>query len=280
MTRPNPTRRTSEDGYILIWVIFLVAVFTLALTVAAPKIAKEIQLDREHETMQRGKQYARAIQLYYRKFHAYPPSLDALVKTNEVRFLRKKYVDPTTGKDDWKPIRFGQNKVPTAMGFFGEPLAAGASTIAGTGPSGGNGIAGASAIGSGLSFGGTSPSAPTDPGTTPGANGATATTNPTGTAGATGTTGTSGTSTSDTGLSGQTFGGAGIIGFEPASSKSSILIYKKKSHYNEWEFVYDPLSEMKTISGNTGSIGQPASSTTTPVGGSSTTPTTTTSPQQ
>ena len=80
--------------------------------------------------------------------------------------------------------------------------------------------------------------------------------------------GTGSTSGTGTGVSGQTFGGAGIIGFSPASTKASILIYKKKSHYNEWEFVYDPLTEMKTISGNTGQVGQPASSTSTPVGGS------------
>jgi type II secretory pathway pseudopilin PulG len=278
MTTPTPTRRSkpSEEGYILIWVILLVALFSLALSVAIPRIAKEIQLDRERETMQRGKQYRRAVQLYYRKFHAYPPNLDALVKTNEIRFLRKKYVDPTTGKDDWKPIHLGENKAPTAMGFFGQPLAGNASSIAGTGPSGGNGINGASPIGSGSSFGGSSLFAAPDTGTNPAAPtsapgaapGATTTPGAPGTPGTTGTAGTNGTSSSDTGLTGQTFGGAGIIGFEPASSKSSILIYKKKTHYNEWEFVYDPLQEMQTIPGSSGNIGQPASNTTTPIGGS------------
>ena len=263
--RPHPSPKPSEDGYILIWVIFLLAIFTLAMSVAIPRIAKEIQLDRERETMERGKQYSRAIQLYYRKFHAYPPNADALVKTNEIRFLRKKYLDPITGKNDWKPILFGQNKVPTAMGFFGQPLPGSASSIAGVGPSGGNGINGASSIGGpGSSTGGSSLFAPTTSGTNP----SSAQSTPGAAPGAMGAAGTGGTSGSDTGLSGQTFGGAGIIGFEPASPKSSILIYKKKTHYNEWEFVYDPLTEMKTISGNTGNIGQPASNTTTPVGGS------------
>ncbi len=118
--RPHP----SEEGYILIAVIFLLALLIISLAIAAPNIKKEIQRDRDIETMHRGKQYMRAIRLYYKKFGGYPPNVDALIKpTNNVRFLRKKYIDPTTGKDEWKPIRYGQNKAPTAMGFFGQPMA-------------------------------------------------------------------------------------------------------------------------------------------------------------
>jgi type II secretory pathway pseudopilin PulG len=249
--------------------MFLLAVFTIAMSVAVPRIAKEIQLDRERETMERGKQYTRAVQLYYRKFHAFPPNQDALVKTNEIRFLRKKYVDPITGKDDWKPIRFGQAKTQT-LGFFGQPIAgagsAGGSVMAGIGPSGGNGLNGGSSLGgSGSSIGGTSIFSPTNSGTgstpstgAPGVSTGTATGAGTGSGSSTGT---------NTGLTGQTFGGAGIIGFSPAGTKQSIMIYKKKNHYEEWEFVYDPLTDMRTQSGNTGAIGQPASSTSTPIGG-------------
>ena len=94
--------------------------------------------------MHRGKQYVRAIQLYYRKFNAYPPNLDALVKTNEIRFLRKKYIDPTTGKADWKPIMMCQNKTPMAMDFFGQPLgaASGCGVVGGMVPGGGAGLPG------------------------------------------------------------------------------------------------------------------------------------------
>jgi type II secretory pathway pseudopilin PulG len=251
---PIRRRKPSESGYMLISVMILLAVFIIALAVGAPKVAESIQRDRELETMHRGKQYIRAIQLYYKKFHAYPPSLDALVKTNEIRFLRKKYIDPMTGKDDWKPIMFCQNKTPMAMGFFGQPLSGtGCGALAGIGPSG---MAGA-----------------TPPGNTPGPQGPglfstpTSSTNPTvpGTTG-TGTDPSSGAGSVDangnpintTGSplgNGPTFGGGGIVGVEPVSPKQSILIYKKKNHYNEWEFLYSPLSDQQMIAGgNAGGV--------------------------
>jgi type II secretory pathway pseudopilin PulG len=258
--------------------IFLIALLVIALAVAAPKMARSIQRDRDLETFHRGMQYRRAIQLYYRKFHAYPPNVEALVNTNDIRFLRKKYIDPMTGQDDWKPIAFGQNKTPTAMGFFGQPLAGNASTLAGIGPSGGG------SPGSGPLFGpyGNSDQTPsagttssTDgPGVTPSA---TAPTN-----GATSATaGTSGDATS-TANAGPIIGGAGIIGFEPASPKQSILVYKKKNHYNEWEFTYDPLSDLKMIGGSsTGPNGQsPTNPTNTPTPPSSGPPPTPTGPPE
>ena len=174
MTRANPTRRphSSEEGYILLWVIFMVAIFTISLSVAVPRIIKEIQLDRERETMMRGKQYTRAVQLYYRKFHAYPPNVDALVKTNEIRFLRKKYIDPMTGKDDWKPIRFGQSKDPDAgllRPAYRRRWLRRSLVLAGIGPSGGNGLNGGSAFGGpGSSIGGSSLFGSSPPGTGPG----------------------------------------------------------------------------------------------------------------
>ncbi|MGO9637153.1 MAG: type II secretion system protein [Terracidiphilus sp.] len=250
MTKPAPIRRArpsrsskSEEGYILVAVIFLLALFTIALAVALPKVIKEIQRDRELETMHRGKQYIRGIRMYYKKFGAYPPNVDALVKpTNNIRFMRKKYADPTTGKEDWKPVLFGQNKAPTAMGFFGQPM--GGSTVAGTGPSGANtGLTGSSGLSGSSSV--TPPTPPTDPNAPPALG--TDTSNPAG-----GSTTQSGTTTGPTAGSttGQTFGGAGIIGFSPNSPKESIMVYKKKNHYNEWEFVYDPIAEQMMQGGN------------------------------
>jgi type II secretory pathway pseudopilin PulG len=288
--------RRGEEGYILIAVLFLVAMVLVTLAIAAPKVAADIQRDREVELMHRAMQYRRAIQLYYRKFNAYPPNMDALEKTQNIRFLRKRYIDPATGKDEWKLIHFGENKTPTAMGFFGQPLGGvGGSTLAGIGPGGmgqnigspiggstyGSSPLGASPIGGGATGGGpiganpigstptvTAPSTGTDPnpGNSGNAGGAPGTTSTTGTDSGT-ANGSAGSSTgnpggsifaSSTSPNGQTFGGGGIIGVESTSPKGTILEYKKKKHFNEWEFVYDPLQERMTISNNAGTIGTPA----------------------
>ena len=253
----------------LLAVICLLALLIISLSVALPKISKEIQRDRELETMQRGKQYARGIKMYYKKMGAYPPNLDALTKPagpGGLRFLRKQYVDPTSGKKEWKIIHFGEAKTQT-LGFFGQPISgmgmAGNSLMAGVGPGAGGALGGSNlggtggGIGGGLG-GGLTPSpgiggAPTDPGSSQGSS--------TGSSGSTDATGTGtgiGGGTGGPGLGGQAFGGLGIIGFSPTSQKASILVYKKKKKYNEWEFVYDPLADMF------GGGGMPG---TTPVGG-------------
>jgi type II secretory pathway pseudopilin PulG len=261
--------KPNEEGFVLLAVICMLALLIIMLSIAIPRMRKEIQRDREVETMQRGKQYIRAIKLYYKKFSSYPPSADALTKSSEIRFLRRKYTDPTTGKDEWKPIQFGQNKAPTAMGFFGQPLIGG-STMAGTGPNGDNPITGSSTAGTVPNPStGAAPVAGTDPGSTTGS--------PIIPIGAGG----------NLGISGPTFGGAGIIGFSPGSPKQSILVYKKKNHYNEWEFVYDPLAERGAIPGQ-GPGGPPlqpgAPSVPLPMPGTAptapTTPTAPTSPMQ
>src|ERR1039458_10743023 len=269
MKTPAPIRRPkpSEEGYMLVAVIFLVALLTISLAVALPRISKEIQRDREVETMHRGKQYIRGIRMYYKKFGAYPPNVDALVKgTKNIRFLRKKYTDPTTGKEDWKPVRYVQNKAPTVMGFFGQPMGGtggcpanplGGNTSQGTLSSGGiGGTTSPSTIG-GTTSSTTSSSTncgPTGLNTssdTSSTTGGTPPTDPNAANTNTTSSSTTGPPGSTTGLNGQTFGGGGIIGFSPNSPKQSILVYKKKNHYKEWEIVYDPLADQRMQGGKT-----------------------------
>ena len=317
-TYPNPQPITSptngksgrcadpENGYLLIGVLFLVALVLITLAVAAPRVASEIQRDKELELYHRGLQYQHAIRLYYKKFGRYPNNLEQLEKTNEIRFLRKRYKDPVTGKDEWRMIHFGEQKVKTT-GLFGQPIAAtgmnglstpgtpanGAGGSAFGSPSGSafgsnsgsafgsnsgsafgsnsgsafgsnSGSAFGSSGGSTSAFGG-STGAPTSPvgtgtttatGTDTSAAGAAGTqagaTDPTAAGGA--STGLAGASTSGISSigSGQTFGGGGIVGVSSTSQKASIREYRKQKHYNEWEFVYDPASELNNMGGAAG----------------------------
>lgn len=255
--------RPGEEGYILIAVLFMVAMVLIMLSIAAPKVAADIERDREVELMHRGHQFERAIKLYYKKFGAYPPNMEALEKSNEIRFLRKRYVDPATGKNEWHMIHFGENKAPTAMGFFGQPIGGvGGSTLAGTGPggigggagqSGGGGIFGNNTNGGGIV--GLSNSNANDAN-----NGNTANSNdPNAPNTSNGNTGGSIFGSNSSSGNNQTFGGGGIIGVESTSPKATILEYKKKKHFNEWEFVYDPQADRIMIGGNAGAIGSPMS---------------------
>ncbi len=284
---PRRGRGAGEQGYILIAVMFLVAMVLIMLAMAAPKMAADIQRDREVEMIHRGKQYVRAIKLYYKKFGAYPPNLEALEKSNEIRFLRKRYVDPMTGKDEWHLIHFGENKTPS-YGFFGQPIGGtGGSTVAGTGPGGvgqsigspasgsafgggstGGGMFGSSSIGGSSTIGAPTGTAATDPnaGNTAGGVGGAAAGTGTGTGtdpnAAPGSAGSGSPGAPDSAIggstNGQTFGGGGIIGVESTSPKLAILEWKKKKHFNEWEFWYDPNADRMMMSSSVGAIGQPA----------------------
>ncbi len=152
-------RQKSEEGFILVGLIVAIFLVLLALSVAAPKIAQDLKRDREVEAVRRGDQYVRAVRLYYRKFHTYPGSIEQLEKTNNIRFLRQHYIDPMTGKDDWRLIHVGEAKT-TVKGFFGQPLAGltpGLGSAAGMASSGGIGTGATGSgqqAGSGSAFGG------------------------------------------------------------------------------------------------------------------------------
>ena len=117
----SPSRLQQQDGFLLLGVLVMLVLILLALAIAAPKVAESIRRDKETETMHRGLQYARAIQVYYNKYNRYPTSIDQLVKTDNQRFLRKRYLDPMTGKDDRRIIHYGEQRAPT-MGLFGQAV--------------------------------------------------------------------------------------------------------------------------------------------------------------
>jgi type II secretory pathway pseudopilin PulG len=301
-------RGRQEDGFLLLGVLFMVLLITIALAIAAPKMAESIRRDKEVETVHRGMQYARAIQIYFNKYGRYPNTIDQLVKSDNQRFLRKRYLNPMTGKDDWRIIHYGEAKVPP-MGLFGQTVGqtggitptgatngASATGIGGSsspfGGSSGSGFGGSngspvgssgsmysnssssgssgSAFGSsGSSFSSGSSSSPfsnnsssssTIGGTDSGSGsvfGSSTSAGGTTTTGANGTTNniggvqTTGGSSSAFGSPGVSVGGAPIVGVGLLDKKTSIKIYKKQTHYNQWEFVYDPNQNTAVASSGT-----------------------------
>lgn len=81
----------------MVAMLVTLAIMTVLMTVALPVLTTMAQREREEELVFRGRQYARAIALFQRKYgNATPPNIDVLL--NE-KFLRKKYKDPITNDD-------------------------------------------------------------------------------------------------------------------------------------------------------------------------------------
>jgi type II secretory pathway pseudopilin PulG len=109
--RAAPGRRSAEQGYVLVVFILFAALLLVGLSTIIPKAVFEGRREKEEELIFRGMQYQRAIQLFYRKFGRYPNSVDELVKTNQLRFLRKRFKDPITKDGEWRFIHVGPGGV-------------------------------------------------------------------------------------------------------------------------------------------------------------------------
>jgi type II secretory pathway pseudopilin PulG len=106
-------------GYAMAALLVGMSVMAVLMSALLPVWTHMATREKEEELIFRGKQYARAIGLFQRKYaNTPPPSIEVLV---EQRFLRKKYKDPIT-KDDFQPVYANQQ----AMGQGGP----GTSTVA------------------------------------------------------------------------------------------------------------------------------------------------------
>jgi len=97
-------RRTQESGYAMLFVFVLAAAIAITLYMEMPRVMFERQREKEQLLIDRGEQYSLAIRRYYMKFQRWPTTMDDLENTNNIRFLRRQYKDPMTGKADWRII--------------------------------------------------------------------------------------------------------------------------------------------------------------------------------
>ncbi len=108
------TRREREGGFALLLVFVMAAVIAITLYMEFPRIAFDTQRQKEQLLMERGQQYEIAIRRYMQRGmrgganvavgSPWPAKIEDLENTNGRRFLRKRYIDPMTGKDEWRII--------------------------------------------------------------------------------------------------------------------------------------------------------------------------------
>jgi hypothetical protein len=264
-TDRQPSRhRPGEEGYLLLGLVVACFLLLLALSVAAPRVSKDLERQRELESEHRALEYVRAIQLFYKKNGTYPTSVEQLLGSStsgasvsigpgaSVKYLRQKYKDPLTN-DEFRLIHTNEAKTQV-KGFFGEPLQGNSagnlgsvqgmvsnlnSTPAGT--FGGSSATGSPASASSSTTGGSSGSSFGSSAFNNSGSGTSTGTGATGTGtGGTGTTG-SGSSTDAT-----TFQGSkgAFVGVGSNAKGPGQLEWNGSANIEEWEFLYDPRVEL------------------------------------
>jgi len=124
--------RRHERGYAMAALLIALAVIGVILGMAMPVWRTVVQREKEEELIFRGRQYARAIQLFQRKYaNAYPPNVDVLV---EQRFLRKKYKDPVSKDGEFQVVY--QSTLARRPGGVGAPAGVSAMNPTGAGQRG------------------------------------------------------------------------------------------------------------------------------------------------
>ena len=103
--QPFDSAQRWQRGYAMAALLVGMSVMAVLMSALLPVWSHMAKREKEEELIFRGRQYARAIGLFQRKFaNTAPPTIDVLV---EQRFLRKKYKDPITN-DDFQPIYANQ----------------------------------------------------------------------------------------------------------------------------------------------------------------------------
>jgi type II secretory pathway pseudopilin PulG len=212
----------------------LTSVLLVTLSGAIINWQKAMQREREEELIYRGKQFMRAVELWQRKFPGtYPTTLDALLSTNNTRFLRKKWKDPITNSNEWRLLKVNPDGSISGLTVIPGSNPLGPSSFGGSSSGSSSGSSGRT---TGGTLGGTSSSSSTGTGTASAQRGSTQT--------------RAGQSAFNPVL-------GGIVGVASKSEKESLKTYNGRSKYNEWEFVFIPRGPQAGAGPNAPQGGQP-----------------------
>lgn len=97
----------SSRGFTLVAVVVAMAVMAILMDVAVQTVTFQRQREKEEELIFRGQQYVEAIRLFRARQGRFPLTLKELAEAKP-RVLRKVWLDPITGKNDWVPVFLGE----------------------------------------------------------------------------------------------------------------------------------------------------------------------------
>ena len=100
----STSKRSSEQGFALLFVLVLAAIIAITLYNAMPDAYFEAQRQKEQLLIDRGSEYKTAIKRFVTKNGRFPTAISQLDNFNNVRYLRHHYKDPLTGKDEWRLV--------------------------------------------------------------------------------------------------------------------------------------------------------------------------------
>jgi len=264
--RGRKNRGKRQDGYAIMLVLCMATLMLIATMAVAPNILNQGRREREAEMVWRGKQYVRAIKMYYRKTGKFPTSLEDLTKPKigNIRFMRQAYKDPMNSKDgEWRLIYVGpagqligslkpQRALRlTGLGGFQNMTAP---NIGGTGLPGGQQPIGQSL---GQAFGqAANQIMGNSAGMTPGGvqtpqaqlGGVSADTTEPGSASSTDPSDTdSAENAALLNSEPRTVMGGNIIGVGSRINHRSLVVYDKAKNYRQFEFIWDPSKDVMVV---------------------------------
>lgn len=103
-------KRRQSGGFTYLTILFVVALMGAGLALTGEVWHTSVLREREAELLHLGNEYRKAIERYYLAGpRQYPRALADLLKdprqAGTVRHLRKAYLDPVTGKEEWGLVR-------------------------------------------------------------------------------------------------------------------------------------------------------------------------------
>jgi type II secretory pathway pseudopilin PulG len=113
-------RRRRSAGFTMVALVIGMLILTITIAAVGPALGMIGRREREQELMFRGKQYARAIGLFQRRYGRYPNTLKELYENNP-RTIRKLWKDPICNCSDWYLLILNSPDANPLLGGAGAP---------------------------------------------------------------------------------------------------------------------------------------------------------------